>query len=123
MSTVAILGASSNRDKFGNKSVRAHAHRGWTVFPVNPKESEIEGHKAYKSIKDIPEKLDRVSVYLPAAVAMGLLEDIASMKPGEVYFNPGADDPEVIKKADDLGLNTVKACSIVAIGLSPAQFE
>ncbi|GAB4325230.1 MAG: CoA-binding protein [Candidatus Zixiibacteriota bacterium] len=123
MSTVAILGASSNRDKFGNKSVRAYAHRGWTVFPVNPKETEIEGHKVYKSIKDIPEHLDRVSVYLPAAIAMSVLDDLASVNPGEVYFNPGADDPEVIKKADELGLNTVKACSIVAIGLSPAQFE
>ncbi|MBD3298741.1 MAG: CoA-binding protein [candidate division Zixibacteria bacterium] len=123
MSTVAILGASSNRDKFGNKSVRAHAHRGWTVFPINPKESEIEGHTVYKSIKDVPEKLDRVSVYLPAQIAMNVLDDIASMKPDEVYFNPGADDPEVLQKAEEKGLNVIKACSIVAIGLSPAQFE
>ena len=122
MSSVAIIGASSNRDKFGNKSLRAHAARDWTVYPINPKDKEIEGHTVYASVRDVPEHLDRVSVYLPATAALGILEDIAAVKPDEVYFNPGADAPEVLQKAEELGLNVIKACSIVALGLSPAQF-
>ena len=122
MSTVAIVGASSNPDKFGNKSVRAYLHRGWTVYPVNPKEDEIEGLKVYKSITDVPQPIDRVSLYLPPPVLMKALEAIAAVKAKEVFFNPGTDSPEVIQKAEELGINTIAACSIVDIGLSPAQF-
>ena len=72
MPTVAILGASADRSKFGNKSVRAHRQQGYTVYPVNPKADVIEGLKAFKSLAEIPPgKLDRISVYLPPQVGLG----------------------------------------------------
>ena len=78
---------------------------------------------AYKSVKDVPvEKLDRVTVYLPPAIGMTVLADIATKSPGEVWFNPGADTPEVLAEAKRLGLNAIAACSIVDLGLSPAMF-
>ncbi|MEX2112968.1 MAG: CoA-binding protein [Pirellulales bacterium] len=67
--TVAILGASSDRSKFGNKSVRAHLQAGYEVVPVNPKGGTIEGLTAYRSLDEVPEPhLTRISVYLPLAV-------------------------------------------------------
>ena len=63
--TVAILGASADRAKFGNKSVRAHLKAGYEVYPVNPSGGEIEGLPAYRTLADVPiENLDRISVYL-----------------------------------------------------------
>ena len=60
--TVAILGASQNRDKYGNKAVRAHLDLGYDVYPVNPKADEIEGVKAYPTLSDL---LDAVAIVWP----------------------------------------------------------
>ncbi|HTQ37546.1 MAG TPA: CoA-binding protein [Pirellulales bacterium] len=121
MPTVAILGASSDRSKFGNKSVRAHRQMGYTVYPVNPKGGEIEGLKVYRSLAELPAgKLDRISIYLPPAIGLEMLDEIAARGCDELWLNPGSDSPLVVEKARSLGLNTVQACSIVAVGLNPA---
>jgi predicted CoA-binding protein len=122
MKTVAIVGASSDRSKFGNKSVRAHAAQGWDVYPVNPKGGQIEGLTAYVSVAEIPvERLDRVSMYLPPHLALQILETIASKGCDELFLNPGSDAPEVVEHARELGLNAIQACSIVDVGVSPGQ--
>ena len=121
--TVAIIGASSDRSKYGNKSVRAHLAAGYDVYPVNPKSGEIEGQKAYASIADVPAgRLDRVSVYLPPQVLLGVLDSIAAKGCGELFLNPGSESAAVIAKAEQLGLNAIVACSIVDVGHSPAEF-
>jgi predicted CoA-binding protein len=122
MPSIAIIGASNHRRKFGNKAVRAYQHKGWDVYPVHPHESSIEGLTAYKTIADVPRPIDRVSLYLPAQVTLTIIDDIAAVEPEDVFFNPGADSPEVIAKARVLGMNVIQACVIVEIGLSPAQF-
>lgn len=120
MPTVAILGASTDRSKFGNKSVRAHLAKGFTVYPINPKADEIEGLKAFASLADIPPgKLDRISVYLPPALGMKVLPDIAARGCDELWLNPGAESDELIAEAERLGLNVIQACSIVDVGVSP----
>lgn len=117
--TIAIVGASKDRRKYGNKSIRAFKDGGWTVYPINPKEAEIEGLKCYASVSEVPGTLDRVSMYVPPAVGKKLLDDIASKKPGELFFNPGSDDDEVVAQARAKGLNAIVACSIVDIGRRP----
>lgn len=120
--TVAILGASTERVKFGNKSVRAHLAAGWRVYPVNPKETEVEGEKAYPSLAEVPRPLDRVSVYLPPPVTLKMLPALADSGAAEVYFNPGSADATVLAEARRLGIPALDACSIVALGLSPSMF-
>jgi predicted CoA-binding protein len=120
--TVAIIGASADRRKFGNKAVRAFAAQGYEVFPIHPTASEIEGHKAYRSILNVPvERLDRVSLYLPPALGVKLLDEIAQKPTGELWVNPGAESDELFEKTDRLGINTIFACSIVGLGMSPAE--
>lgn len=121
--TAVILGASANRSKFGNKSVRAHRQAGFQVYPVNPKASEIEGLVVYPTLREVPVRgVDRVSVYLPPSVGITLLEEIAVLEPGEVWLNPGASDDTLLAAADEIGLAVVEGCSIVDLGLSPSQF-
>jgi hypothetical protein len=119
---VAIIGASNNREKFSNKAVRAYLKQGFEVYPVNPKEEEIEGLKAYKTVLDVPGDIDRVSVYLPPRVTLEVLEDIAEKSPKELFLNPGSENEEVVAKAKALGLNPILACSIVDIGETPADY-
>ena len=111
MPVVAIIGASADPSKFGNKSIHAHLHAGYEVYPVNPKEETIEGLKVYKSILDVPATLDRISLYLPPSVAAKVLEDIAKKGCQELWVNPGVESPELVEKAGKLGLNTIFACS------------
>jgi predicted CoA-binding protein len=121
--TVAVIGAGPERRKFGNKSVRAHLAAGYTVYPIHPTAEKVEGLTAYRSVADVPaEKLDRVSVYLPPAVGLTVLPAIALKKPGEVWFNPGAESSELLAEAKRLGLNVVAGCSIVDLGMSPSMF-
>lgn len=119
--TVAVIGASSDRTKFGNRSLRAHAACGYEVFPINPRGGEIEGHTAYGSIAEIPvERLDRVTLYVPPAVGERLLDDIAAKGCDELWLNPGSDSPELIARAESLGLNTIVACSLLDCKDRPA---
>ena len=122
MKTVIILGASRDRSKFGNKAVRAFRQQGYTVYPVNPKETEIEGLPCYRSVADVPVRPERISVYLPPPVLLGLLPAIAARGCDELWLNPGSDSAEVVSEAERLGLNVVQACSILAVGVSPGQF-
>ncbi|HKQ39476.1 MAG TPA: CoA-binding protein [Verrucomicrobiae bacterium] len=122
MKTVAIIGASSDRTKFGNKAVRAFREQGYKVYPVNPKETEIEGLVAYKRVADLPVRPEMVSVYVPPPVLLKLLPEIANKGCDELWLNPGTESDDVIAEAERLGLNTIQACSIVGIGTSPSKF-
>ena len=119
MKTIAIIGASNDRAKFGNKAVRAFQQQGWTVFPVNPKDTSVEGLTAFKSISDVPVRPDSVSVYLPPAVLLKMLPDIAAKGCDELWLNPGTESDQVLAEAERLKLNVVQACSIVGVGVSP----
>jgi len=123
MKTVAIIGASNDRSKFGNKAVRAHLQEGYTVYPVNPKEARIEGLAAFKSIADVPVRPERVSVYLPPPLVLRVLPEIAAKGCDELWLNPGTESDEVLAEAARLGLKVVQACSIVGIGVSPSRLS
>lgn len=119
MKSVAILGASTNRSKFGNKAVRAFASQGYTVYPVNPNATEIEGIPAFASLRQVPVRPHMISVYLPPAVLLQALPDIAARGCDELWLNPGTESDEVLLEAERLGLNVIQACSIVGVGVSP----
>ena len=121
MPSVAVIGASADRRKYGNKAVRAYLRQGWTVYPVHPSATEIEGQRAYPSLRDVPAPLDRVSLYLPPEAGMSVLDDLAAVPHKEFYVNPGAESPELIARAEELGLEPIQACSIVEIGVSPSS--
>jgi len=121
--TVAILGASADRRKFGNQAVRTYLRRGWAVYPVNPRGGEIEGVTCYRSLADVPVPINRVLLYLPPAVGLTLLPAIAAAKPDEFYVNPGAESAALLAEAQRLGLDPICACAIVALGERPEAGE
>ena len=122
--TIAIVGASSDPSKFGNKAIKAYRQRGYDVYLVNPKGGKIEGLTVFRTLADIPvAQLDRISVYLPPAIGVKMLDEIAAMPHGELWLNPGSDSDEVIARANELKLDPIIACSIVDIGVSPHDID
>jgi predicted CoA-binding protein len=120
--SVAVIGASQDRRKYGNKAVRAYLDYGYTVFPINPKDATIEGLKAYPSLDDITFPVDFVSLYVPPAIGLKLLPAIAAKQPRELWLNPGSESEDLIDAAADLHLRAIVACSIAALGMSPEDF-
>jgi uncharacterized protein len=122
MPVAVVLGASSNRSKFGNKAVRAFAHRQWTVIPVNPRESMIEGIPCVSDLDSVPRRPDVLSVYLPPQVVEGMSDAIARLAPAEVWLNPGTSNPRVNETLGRHGLELVHDCTLIRLGMSPGDF-
>ncbi len=116
---VAVIGASSNRSKFGNRAVRAFRLQGYTVVPINPHEAEVEGLKTYASVLDVPGPVDMASLYVPPEIGERLIGEIARKGIAEVWLNPGAESDELIARARALKIQPIVACSIVAVGENP----
>ncbi len=131
MKTIAVVGASASRQKFGNKCVRAYQDAGYQVYPVNPSERVIEGLPVFRTLADVPAPLERISVYLPPPLTLSLLPAIAravtagsagSAAGTEVWFNPGSADGAVLAEARRLGIAARPGCSIVDIGRRPGDY-
>jgi uncharacterized protein len=116
---VAVIGASTNRQKFGNRAVRAYRDQGYTVIPINPHEAEVEGLKAYPSVLDVPGPIDMASIYLQPSIGEQVIAEIARKGIPEVWINPGAESEELIARARALGIQPIVACSIISIGQNP----
>ena len=120
--TIAVIGASGDRRKFGNKAVRAFRHAGYTVIPIHPRLAEVEGERAYPTVLDYPGHIDEATVYVQPAVGLGVLDQLAEKKISAVWLNPGADGRAVVERAKTLGLSAIVACSILGAGESPGDY-
>jgi predicted CoA-binding protein len=120
--TVAVIGASNDRHKFGNKALRAFERQGYAVIPINPHERKVEGHKAYATVLDVPGPIDMATVYVQPDAGVNVMDQLAQKGVTEVWLNPGADSVEVVARARALGLNAIHACSIIAIGENPGNY-
>lgn len=120
MPTVVIVGASADRAKFGNKAVRAHQNAGWEVIPVNPRGGTIEGLPVLTDVTEVEGPVDRIVTYLPPHIGVEALQPLTTLEHGELWISPGADSPELLSSARNLGLDPIVACTIVDIGESPS---
>ncbi|HMN42171.1 MAG TPA: CoA-binding protein [Phycisphaerales bacterium] len=115
-----VIGASTNRDKYGNKAVRAYAAAGHTVLPVNPRAAEIEGLTCFPTVAGAPGPIDRAALYLPPPLALEAVGELGARGDvAEVFFNPGTESQEAMTLARSLGMESTFGCAIVDIGASP----
>ena len=118
---VAVIGASNDRHKFGNRAVRAFQQQGYTVIPINPHEARVEGLTTYASVLDVPGPVDMASFYVPPDIGEKVIDEVARKCIQEVWLNPGAESDALIARARSLDLQPIVACSIIAIGQNPYQ--
>ena len=117
--TVAIIGASCDRQKFGNRALHAFRRQGYTVIPINPNETQIEGLRAYASVLDVPGPIDMATFYVPPEVGQKIIGEVSQKGIAEVWLNPGSESDELIRLARALKVEPILACSILGIGENP----
>jgi predicted CoA-binding protein len=122
MKTVAVIGASADRRKFGNKALRAFRQAGYRAIPITPRHTEVEGERAYATVLDYPHVIDMATIYVPPAIGERVIADVAAKGIAEVWFNPGSESAALVARARALGLTPIEACSIVGLGLNPYAF-
>jgi len=103
----AVVGASANRDKFGNRVLRAYQRKGFKVYPVNPREPEIEGLKSYVDLRSLPETPRGVSIITPPPITERVVREAADAGARFVWMQPGAESPEAIRLARERGLEVI----------------
>ena len=103
----AVVGASNDRTKYGNRVLRAYLHKGWKVYPVNPRESTVEGLPAYPTLAALPEKVRGVSIITPPAITERIVAEAADQGARFVWMQPGAESPEAIRIAQARGLEVI----------------
>lgn len=101
----AVVGASTDRSKYGNKVLRCYQQAGKSpVYPVHPKEREIEGLAAYPSLSAIPERPRAVSIITPPKITEAVVEECATLGIRHLWMQPGAESPRAIERCRELGL-------------------
>src|SRR5687767_15235703 len=94
---VAVIGASCDRRKFGNRALRAFRRQGYTVVPINPNEAQVEGLKTYASVLDVPESIDMATFYVPPEIGEQVMPDVARKRIPEVWLNTGSESDALIR--------------------------
>ena len=116
----AVVGASTDRTKYGNKVLRSYMQHGRDVVPVNPKDATVEGLAAVKSLSEIQPPPDAVSVITPPKVTEAVVEEAGRLGIRHLWMQPGAESDAAVTRARALGMNVISGgpCVLVVLGFS-----
>lgn len=110
----AVVGANQNPEKFGNKIYRKLHRKGYQVYAVNPRYSEVEGDPCYARLADLPQKPSVVNLVVAPDKGRAFIEEAAALGIPNIWFQPGTADEALLDLVRRLGLRSVQACVLVA---------
>ena len=113
--SVAVLGASPKEDRYSFKAVHMLKEHGFKPIPVHPAGHTVDGIEGLKSLSDINEKIDTVTMYVNPKISDGEFQNIINLHPRRVIFNPGAENHVLSDKLAAEGIEVVKACTLVML--------
>ncbi|GAB4487139.1 MAG: CoA-binding protein [Saprospiraceae bacterium] len=116
MKKTLVLGATPNPARYAYLAVIRLKQYGHEVVPVGIREGQIEGIEIQQGMPDV-EGVDTVTLYLNAQRQRGYYDYIFSLKPRRIIFNPGAENPELAKLANERGIETVEGCTLVMLSI------
>jgi predicted CoA-binding protein len=112
---VAVVGASPKPDRYAFRAMQLLAEHGHRAIPINPAFDEILGEKCYRTIADVPDKIDTVTLYLSEARSDPLIDEIIDAKPRRIIMNPGAENDALAEKAREHGIEVLYDCTLVML--------
>jgi uncharacterized protein len=115
---LAVVGASRDRAKYGNKVLRALVRDGRDVFPVNPTIEDVEGRKSYPDLRSLPVPVHGVCVITPPSVTESIVEQAGRLGIKNIWLQPGAESDWAVERATQLGMNVISGgpCVLVELG-------
>jgi hypothetical protein len=113
----AVVGASTNPEKYGHIAFAMLKQYGKTAYPVNPRATEILGEKCYPSVSDLPEVPEVVVAVMPPKMTEALVDELARVGVKNVWIQPGAESAEAVARADAAGIAAVHSGPCVMVGL------
>lgn len=113
--TVAVLGASGKEDRYSNQAVNLLVEKGYNVIPVNPSGVEICGIQSTKSLNEIDVSVDTLTMYVNSSRSNALIDDILSLNPNRIIFNPGSENYDLADKCKQNGIEVEEACTLVLL--------
>ncbi len=113
-----VVGASANRDKYGNKVLRCYLLNGYRAIPVNPREKEIEGIPCVASVMDLPDEVKSISLITPPQVTEKVVEMAVQKGIEHVWMQPGAESPAAVETCLRNNINVIAdgSCILVVLG-------
>lgn len=114
----AVVGASANRAKYGNKVLRCYQQNRHSVVPVHPTEQEIEGLACIPSVQELPEHVSSISIITPPQVTEEVIEQALARGVRNIWMQPGAESPRAIAACRAVGVNVIAdgSCLLVVLG-------
>jgi predicted CoA-binding protein len=116
----AVVGASNDPRKFGNRIYRTLRDAGYTVYPINPREAQVEGDPAYAWLTDLPEPPTVVDMVISPRFALSTVQQAKQAGAKAIWFQPGAEDAEAIAWAKENGLDVIEDCILIHHIKNPA---
>jgi predicted CoA-binding protein len=111
----AVVGASTNEDKYGFKIYKKLKKKGYKVYAVNPNCTEVLGDKCYPNLSALPEKVNAINMVVPAKIGLQVVEEANELGIENIWFQPGSESKELITYCNENNLNPVQACILVAL--------
>lgn len=113
-----VVGASTNRQKYGNKVLRCYLQNDRKAVPVNPNEPEIEGVACVATISDLPPEVESISMITPPAVTLKLVPLAVAKGIKNIWMQPGAEHPDAVALCREKGINVIAdgSCALVVLG-------
>jgi predicted CoA-binding protein len=109
----AVVGATDNPEKYGNRIVKNLKNRGYEVYPVNPKIDRLEDSKCYASLDAIPVKVDVVDFVVPPGVTEAILKDCQRLGLHRIWLQPGSENEAAINYCHANGLKVVHGVCVM----------
>jgi len=112
---VALIGASHKPHRYAYKALYDLCNNNYTVYPVHSILKQIDQVSVYPSITAIPVEIHTVTLYVNKEKSIAMADEIISKNPKRIIFNPGTENPILEKQAQQQGIQTVNACTLVML--------
>ena len=113
--TVAILGASNNPDRYSHRALTMLREHGYDAVPIHPALDSIDGVPVAHSIGEIDRPVDTLTLYVNPDRLRDLLDDVVALKPRRVIFNPGTESPTARSRLEESKIACQEACTLVLL--------
>ena len=113
--TVVVLGASPKPERYSNMAIKSLLEHGYKVIPITPSGITIHGLQSLKSLDEIDEPIDNLTMYINAERSSAIADSIIKLGAKRIIFNPGTENSELAQQCATAGSKTLPACTLVML--------